>query len=284
MHIGFDNSARLCRNVYYFEYKGIRYKLIQNNMKKWCDVLITIVPDDKKTKDNVYTTASEFLSALSWENNSRVKVWPLGGLSVPYNYQLAKAKCRCFSFPRTPFAGYIGGYDICQIPKIETEEQKNALILFRDASSANHDYLSFLMFWQIMEIGGNDAIGWINKTYRKNRDKIILTKDYYDRLPLCGKNLGDYLYDDCRNAIAHIRRKPGKVNLKLDNPDDNLRIATSTHVLKEFARFYIVSKLQLQERLYLIKKNGKGFPVYVDKHYTNKHHCVIAYKRLETKT
>jgi len=42
MHIGFDNSARLWKNVIYFEYKGVRYKLIQNNNRMYCDVLLTV--------------------------------------------------------------------------------------------------------------------------------------------------------------------------------------------------------------------------------------------------
>ena len=43
MHIGFDNSARFWKNVFYFEYKGVRFKLIQNNNREWCNVLLTIV-------------------------------------------------------------------------------------------------------------------------------------------------------------------------------------------------------------------------------------------------
>lgn len=76
MDIGFDNSSRLCRNVYYFEYKGIRYKLIQNNMRKWCDVLITIVENDSLLKNQAYFVASEFLAALAWQNKSSIKLRP----------------------------------------------------------------------------------------------------------------------------------------------------------------------------------------------------------------
>ncbi|GAI13342.1 unnamed protein product, partial [marine sediment metagenome] len=148
MHIGFDNSRRLWKDVYYFEYRGIRYKLIQNNIKKWCDVLLTILPDsnDRKAQDDLYINASEFLSALSWENNSLVKVHNLGGAGIPDNFKLRNAKCRCYSFPRVPFSGHIVGYDISCIPEIETEEQRDALVLFREASSSNNDYLAFLFF------------------------------------------------------------------------------------------------------------------------------------------
>jgi len=282
MHIGFDNSSRLWKDVYYFEYRGVRYKLIQNNIRKWCDILLTIIPNDKDTKamDYAYTSASEFLSALSWENNSEVKVRNLGGAGIPYNFKLKNAKCRIYSFPQISFSGYKVGYNINRIPEIETEEHKDALILFREASSSNNYYLAFLFFWQVIEIGKNDAVGWINKAYQKKREKIRFSKYDLDRLPLKGKRIGNYLYDDCRNAIAHIfKRKPGKVKIKIDTPADNTRIIVSTRVIKEFARFYIKDKLQLQKKIWLVRKKGKGFPVFVNEDFIKSNPCVIAYEK-----
>jgi len=282
MHIGFDNSSRLWKDVYYFEYRGIHYKLIQNNIKKCCDVLLTIIPkyNDKKTKDYAYINASEFLSALSWENNSQVKVHNLGGAGVPDNFKLRNAKCRIYCFPEVPFSGYSVGYNINRIPEIETEEQRDALVLFREALSSNNEYLAFLFFWQVIEIGKNDAIGWINKTYRKERNKFSLIRDDLERLPLKGKKLGNYLYDDCRNAITHIhKRKPGKVKIKIDTPADNTRIIISTRVVKEFARFYIKDKLQLQKKMWLVRKKGKGFPVFANEDFIKRNQCISAYKK-----
>lgn len=283
MHIGFDNSSRLWKNVYYFEYKGVRYKLIQNKIRKWCDVLLTIIPNyrDNKAIDNAYITASEFLSALSWENHSEVMVSHLGGFGIPQDFKLRSAKCRVFYFPQVPFGGYSVGYDINCIPEIETEAQRDALILFREALSSNNYYLAFLFFWQVIEIGNNDAIGWINKAYRRNRNKIWLSKDDFSRLPLKGKSLGNYLYDDCRNAISHIHnRKAGKTKVKLDTPEDNFRISLSTRVIEKFARFYIEDRLKLKKRMYLVRKEGKGFPIYVNENYMKKHpSCKFAYKR-----
>jgi len=282
MHIGFDNSSRLWKDVYYFEYKGVRYKLIQNNVRKWCDVLLTIIPNDKDKKaiDYAYITASEFLSALSWENRSKVKANHLGGCGIPHDFKLRSAKCRAFSFPQVPFSGYVVGNNINRIPEIENEEQRDALLLFREAESSNNNYLSFLFFWQIIEVSKNDAIGWINKTYCKNRNKIRLSKDEINRLPLKGKSLGNYLYDDCRNAISHIhRRKAGKTEVKLDTPEDNLRISLSTGVISDFARFYIKDKLQLKKSMYLVRKKGKGFPIYVNEDYLRKYSCTIAYRQ-----
>jgi hypothetical protein len=283
MHIGFDNSARLCRNVYYFEYKGVRYKLIQNNFRKWCDVLITIIENhnDKKSINEAYTLASAFLSALSWQNDSKIKMWNLGGIGVPKKVQLRKAKSTIHHFPRIPLSGYSRGYDICVIPKIETEEQKVALTVFREALSSNNEYLTFLFLWQVIETGGDNPVRWVDETLLTQNDKVLISNKDIEHLPLNGKSLGDYLCDDCRNAIAHIKRYPGKVELKLDTAEDNLRIAISTNIVKKLAKFYIENKLNLNKNLCLIRKNGKGFPVFVDEEYVKQYPCTIAYKKLE---
>ena len=194
IHIGFDNSARLWKNVFYLEYKGIRFKLIQNNIRKWCDVLLTIVKDSNniELENTVYLAASEFLSALGWENNSIVKVWYIGKFSRSIDFRLREMKCGLWDFPKTPFYGHNVNNDLSRIAEIENEEQRDALTLFRDASSTNNDYLSFLFFWQIMEIRKSDPISWINKTYRKNRNKIRLPENMYERIQTNGKKLGDY--------------------------------------------------------------------------------------------
>lgn len=280
MDIGFDNSSRLCRNVYYFEYKGIRYKLIQNNMRKWCDVLITIVENDSLLKNQAYFVASEFLAALAWQNKSSIKLRPLGGLSVPYNYDIRKAKCRVFDSPHIPFNSQSLGYDICEIPEIETEEQRTALVLFREATTAYSNYLSFLFYWQVIETKNSDPIGWVNKIYRKDRSRLRISEDEITALPLRGKTLGNYLYNDCRNAIAHIKRKPGEIKLKLDTLEDNMRISISTNIVKEFANYYIWKELELSKKMYLIKNSEHTFPTFVTQTYIKKIPSTIAYKRL----
>ena len=122
-----------------------------------------------------------------------------------------------------------------------------------------------------MEVGGNDPIGWIDKTWRRNRNQIYLTKEDLKIISPKGKNLGNYFNDDCRNAIAHLfKRKTGKTKIKVDDPEDNIRIAISKKGIKEFAKFYIKNELELQKHLWLIKKGGGGFPTYVNDQFLKK--------------
>jgi len=287
MQIGFSNTARLYRRTFYFEYKGIRFKLIQNNSQKWCDALLTIIPDsfgpgqysDEDT-NRVYDAASEFLSTLSWENDSLVRLEYSGGRGARKNYQLRNAKTVAYTFPMVPFRGYSIGSDISRIPNIKTSEQRDALVLFREASSTNNNYLALIFFWQILEIGKNDAIGWLNKTYQNHLNKIRVLQSDLDQLPIKHKRIGNYFYDDCRNAIAHLfKRKTGSTKIKIDTLEDNLRIVISKRVIEEFARYFIKDRLQLNSHMYLVRKNGRGFPVYLPVEETAQVHCKLAYQR-----
>ena len=282
MHIAFDNSSRLAKDIYYFEYKTVRYKLIQNRVRKWSDVLITIVGDRKSriSQEVAYSTAGEFLSALSWANRARIDFQNGGGPGIPDGYTLKKARCRSFTFPRIPFGGYNVGHYIDVIPKIETEPQKIALALFREAFSSNKHYLSFLFYWHILETGKTSAIGWIDKTNKlhvQGKANFYLERDYMRYLSLGDRSLGQYLYDDCRNAIAHVKRQSGKPSLKFDDLKEDTRIATSAKVLESFARYYISHELQLNKSLYLIRKNKRGFPFYADDEHIKKYGGVGAY-------
>lgn len=280
MHIGFDNSSRLARRIYYFKYKGIKFKLIQNE-RKWCDVLLTVT-DDPKTgiiKEKAFESAAEFLTALSWENNSLVKFRHIGGPGRVSGFTLRKASCSMYNFPEVPFVGSTVGYGLKTLPKIETDEQRIALALFREAKSSNNIYLSFLFYWQVMEVGNNDAIGWLNKAHKEKRNKIYVDDAQLKYLDLGGKSLGNYFYDDRRNAIAHInKRKPNKAVLKLDTLEEITKAHVSARVISEFAALFIKDKLNLTKRLNLVRtREDGGFPVWVDDEYLRQHGGSLAY-------
>jgi hypothetical protein len=278
MHIAFDNSRRLERRVYYLEYRGVRFKLIQNDPRKWSDVLLTLVPShDRAGQQQAYTAAAEFLSALAWQNGSRVTLENAGGMGVPEGYTLRQARCRIFTFPQIPFGGHVRGFGLSVIPHIETDAQRVALTLFREARSSNKVWLSFLFYWQVMEVGGDDPVTWINRVYYK-QSKVHVRQEDLRKLPLRGRRLGEYLQEDCRHAIAHIRRKPGGTPLQFDVGDENLRLAISSRVVEQFAEHYIRAVLALSKRLHLVRSRGRGFPRYVDQATMRSRYLVPAYR------
>ncbi len=269
LNISLDNPNRLNRKVHYFEYRGVRFKLVQNNPRKWSDTLLTIVSNDYRSPEAhaAYAAAGEFASALSWEFDAGVTVGGLGGGSFPPALTLRHARPRQFVFPRVPFSRIsrmLGGYSIEQIARITSEQQRIGLTLYREALSSNKELLSLLLNWQVLEIRHGDPVGWINKVVRKHAHDLIEVIRLLPELSLGGGSLGNYLLDDCRHAIAHIRRKPGKRALKFDDEDESRRIWYSAKVTKELARFYIRTQLNVTQRLYLVRPRSGGFPIYLD--------------------
>lgn len=284
MFIGFDNSSRLFRNVWYLEYRKVRFKLFQNNCRKWCDNLVTKLPSmgDLQAKEHAYAMASEFLCAVCWQNSSRIIMQNLGGRGYSDKGSLRSAKCTIRSFPVIAFPGHMVGYDISVLPHIQTDQQRTALLLYRDALGSNNNHLSFLFYWQILETNGSDPVGWVNKTVRKLPPQLGLDADDIAALSLGGRPLGNYLQDDCRHAIAHINRKPGRRTILLDSAADAKRIWASTNVVKALAEYYIKHNLMLNKRLHLVRRHGSGFPTYADEAELRTYICKLAYQRPTT--
>lgn len=281
MHIGFDNGDRLARRIYYFEYKGIRFKLIQNDGKIYRDVLLTLIDNinNQAAQEQAYGAAGEFISALSWQNGSRMKLGFTGGPGARSRFTLKQARCSSFDFMRIPFGGSTLGLDISTIPMIETNPQRIALTLCREAKSSNNHFLSFLFYWQVMETGATNARNWVNRIYRRRQSNgFWVDQRDLQRLGFGGKSIGDYLQDDCRHAISHIRRRPGRTILRFDNRGETERLILSTRVAEAFAKFYVASELKLSKRLCLVRRSKTGgFPVYVDEATIRKHYCRPAY-------
>ena len=164
--------------------------------------------------------------------------------------------------------------------RLKQKRKKTALILFREALSSNNLYLSFLFYWQVLEVANTRASNWVDEVFNNKElyNRLLVGDSHIKDLSLNNKSLGQYLYDDCRNAIAHIKRSPGRPKIKLDSPEDILKMAISTDIVKKFAKFYIEDKLQLNRGLYLVRKKGTGFPVFVNEEYMKQNDCDIAYK------
>jgi hypothetical protein len=111
LHIAFDNSSRLRQRTTLFRYKGVTFKLIQNDHHRWSDVLLTLVPLHNDGAMNVaYGTGAEFLSALNWKVEGHIALHNAGGPGKPDDFRLNRAACQSFSFPEIPFYGNSIGY------------------------------------------------------------------------------------------------------------------------------------------------------------------------------
>jgi hypothetical protein len=261
-----DKTFECHRRVMYFEYKGVRFKFIQQaDARKWSDHLVTVIAGDYHSAEGktAYAVAGEWASALAWETHRKVSLRLSGALGWRQQLKLRNARGNVRVFPELPFHGRMLGYDFSRIARIDNDRQRTALALFREARNSNNVMLSILLYWQVMEVGSQHAAQWISKAARRHGSHIWRSTDYVARLPVGARQLGDYLQDDFRHAIAHIRRKPGRTAIRFDNLDDEERLGLGVSVLEDLARFYIETELKLTETLLLVRPRTRGFPRYL---------------------
>lgn len=258
VHIPFTNTSRLVKPTHLFSYKGQAFKITRTRKSSYADNLLTIVENEKDIAPAA-KTAAEYFSALAWETQGNIH---FGNPSWARNGRirdLKSAQASIFDFARIPPGREIGGYSISNIPHIENEDQRLALALYREAGAANNDYLQFLFYWQILYVGSNTK-PWdaVNKARKNIRDNTWIGK-----LELNGKTIGDYFRDDCRDAIAHVMRKPGETTIDFDEPADRKRISLSAKAVKTFAHHHILERLALKKTLYLFKEKPGSIPAYL---------------------
>jgi hypothetical protein len=116
-----------------------------------------------------------------------------------------------------------------------------------------------------MEVQGAKPHAFIEDVMRNHRHQVPLDDSWFDQLPLAGRSISEYLEDDCRHAIAHIRRRPGKKRLDLDSWDEHLRFAISVEVVEALAEAYIRHGLGMSENLTLVRPRSGGFPRFADR-------------------
>lgn len=267
--IGLDNSVRLNGRIHYFEFGGFRFKLIQNDPHRYSDVMATLVESyDEPSAQAVFAAAGEFASALNWRLDFSIAVRPLGAHGVGNRIKsLRRVRCGVFGWPEIPFQGNHYGYDLSRIARTTTVEQRRALALYREAQSANKDFLSLLLNWQVLDVrGGESPQGWVDRIWGDGSslpNRIGDLPELVARLNLGGRSLGAYLNIDCRHAVAHLRRERGGAVLRFDDRADWEKMNNSNRVVRRLAHYFIETELGVTDWLYLVRPRGGGFPRYV---------------------
>jgi hypothetical protein len=265
LQIAVDNSHWLSRKSYLFEYEGTRFKMISSRApQRPANMLLSLVPaGDERAEATVFARAGKFLSALAWENGGCVGLSIAGSASWPDDRPLSKAVPNLLPTTRiSPLSAL--GFSMNQIANIKTESQRRALALYREAGFSNNDYLALLFYWQILEVEGRSAEKFVDYAIGKQRQQLRISDEYIQNLPRGRRSYGQYFWDDCRSAIAHITRSKGRRQIDFDVRALRVEFSYGVHVIRAIAHYYIRGPLNLNEHLYLVRPRSRGFPVYVD--------------------
>lgn len=278
-HICFDSPGIFRKNMY-FNYEGVDFKLIKGT-NGYQEVLCCIIdierssgPDFDRKVSKIWEIALRFLSCLGWELNIGIRSCFYGGRGWGKEYgRLSSVKREtCIRMPRKWRSHRFN--HVLKLPKIDNKYKAHALSLFREAKAANSLYYKFLCNWKILEIYSKKEkevsgktkkpIDWINKTIKEN--KWILRDAHFEEKLLCKKLIGEYLYEECRNAVAHVMPK---YKLKPDSGESLMRVHIANNVIELLVDIFMKKDLGIQfsredtgNYLFLKKKKGKAIPVF----------------------
>lgn len=246
------------------EYRGVRFKLVQERGWKWADHLLTIIPScSPQTRQYAFEIGQELINLLSWQLGSPMQLSEAGARSCHQGTRLSQVRPSIRVFPNISYSGNYVNNSPSVIPVVNTEHQRLALGLFREARAANNDYLAFLFFWHVIETGHEKGEEVVERLFRNN--KLRHVRDDIAKISLGGCNLGEHLKENVRNAIAHIRRRSGRKSLELSNLEHRNEMAVTTRVARRIAEAYIEHDLSIgTQRLFLMRKGRNGFPKYID--------------------
>jgi hypothetical protein len=183
------------------------------------------------TMESAMLLVNRFLSALSWTEEQGIKGLFAIGSNGPKPTRVGKSKIRFIS--QKFRADYL--------PEPKDEKSLRALALFREAQSLNSPAYSFLGFFKVLNIlfyKGATQQEWIN-------NNLSVVKDYESlkRLEIIRtehKDLGKYLYEQGRCAVAHAFSDP---IVDPDIPSEIGRLAEDLKIVKELAAIAIEKEL-----------------------------------------
>jgi hypothetical protein len=237
IRIGLDTGIFWPTEIYKVQFKGHEIELHPHGQEGCYPSLVFNCTKNQLTQEDAVKLCREFLSALSWVEDSKViEVMHLGG---------------------SPFVLLVGGFsgtrstntyfEIEYLPEAINDQARLALALYREAIGLNsipYQFLGYSKIINIIQNKGKDQVQWINSSLQKITEKHLVT--LIDEIKTINSDVGDYLYADCRCAIAHAHNPKQLVNPDLQDDLDRLR--KSEPIIKKLAVIAIEDELGIMSK------------------------------------
>jgi hypothetical protein len=138
------------------------------------------------------------------------------------------------------------GYTPPEVNRHPEKQARLALALYREALAAENVAYEFLGYFKIINIlheTGRSQKAWINNTMRRIHQKDA-AKRIVD-LQTQVKDVGEYLYESGRCAVAHAYGEP---LVDPDDPKDLLRLREDMPVARALAEYLIEYELNVKRQ------------------------------------
>lgn len=221
-----------------FEYKSREFILYPGNMRL-CDSFDTLVADNEDA-DKAFELLHEFLYLFGWANNCAFHF--VGGSGMSANRDLMMR--RSGPVYRCPRGFWNSGMQLISMkdPSCSQDFMK-VISLYNDAQYSNDIFYRFFCLFKILDLPVNgqkrNPAKWIN-----NNQHCFSRSQITDKVFQLGQNLGIFLQDECRNAIAHIHRDdPSKSSVISYSSKDYEKISIACSMIMPFVRLFIEKEI-----------------------------------------
>ena len=230
-----------------FEFESRKFRLIRGTDTE-LDKLCTILDDWEREQNQAYEMVLRLCDYWGWQWGIGVRCLPGGGAGV---------RAEAADLEKLPVVSFRsrGGRNFLvspmYLPDVQNSTLKLALSLHNEARCSGSPFLSFINYWKILELDPPNhsskrkpeerAMKWIDQV---PRSKVPISDDFEAMLKQRRLTLGKYLYDQCRNAIVHVTRKP---TVHPGIAADRLKIHEATGLAAQLAEYRIRTCLGMGE-------------------------------------
>lgn len=123
------------------------------------------------------------------------------------------------------------------LPAPTNESARTALAFYREGISLDNPFYSFLSLYKAFSVAipnGRARDGWMTAKRDALEDKKACER--VTEIEEDGDQVGSYLYEKCRHAIAHADREP---YVNPDNTDDHYRVTKDIPLMRNFTELAI---------------------------------------------
>lgn len=252
----FDSTCTFNFRKCVFKFENREFAMVPGDTYT-CDVVHTIAKNSTE-RDAIFQLIHRFLYRYGWAN--RCSFHFAGHVAQGISQQSSLNDIKFTFIINRKYRNLLVNFDRI-VPPVAPELEL-ALSLFNDANYTNDLFYRFLCFWKILQINlpGRrklPAHKWIDDRFS---DGTVSLPGYLHDLVPSGTSLGEFLKDECRNAIAHITREPTVLSYKASDCE---KIGRACTAIEPFVEYFIRRALDMPEHhdnIEVLAMEGRQLP------------------------
>jgi hypothetical protein len=209
------------------EYDGVDFVLFPRSEKESAGVAVRADAyglDSTEARKRIM----RFCSALAWAEGAGIEILIWGGGHLPRPIHIGHGR------------SVVDYLQTDHLPKPANGESRAALALYREGIALDNPFYAFLSLYKAISVilpKGKERAEWIDATLIDLDDRQA--KERRDILIANGIDVGQYIWEEGRNAVAHAERQP---YVNPDEVDDHFRLRQDVPLLKNLAELAIERK------------------------------------------